>query len=543
MKNKDKVARAMALQNSSQLTEIANVANKPLNPTNIKIYSESILGMGNFVTKLSTALSSTSNFTQAIYSGSMIGSALAEVADEIYIPVNQENSVKNSNKLTSWSTLSNTTVSQEILNDGNVWNKIFKSDTVQDSGVYTDNVLSCPVNNNGIFVSMDIFVPNGYQIYNFGINISNQSNSPSTNFIEKYYSGNSIPTNKKYRLFFIIDKSEISWAINGTDVYRLHIKFNFVGSVFPAGAVYVKNVCMAWNSYMYELYTPTSTEYATKQTSSWQSIPSNPYEDSYELAIVCYGRNDTVNNVNNKSHYLAYDKLISNIRRNTGGIIFLSPPPTYNIGTQSWDTDTYDSGANNYLNLFKMLSKKWNTGLDIYSIFKANSTPSTIMSDAYHQNGNGADIIVANIMDELKTRHLINNVNSELVGNVKLYLIGTPTGAWRKVTATSIEERKICSNNSYCLESSTLNDYLTFPSIKAQQFHLLTRDSFTAGSVSIIFDEGSVNEKVIPINIGIANDRLHGHFICDFGESGTHTIKVKITSNGSPIRIHGIVAI
>lgn len=535
------------LKNNATLANIA----KPVIPLKIKTLSESIFNNGNFIPKLTQATGAA--VTQAQYSSSHIGLALAEASDKVFVPSVVENAVKNSNLLTaaSWAS-SFSTITQEKLSDGLMWNKIVKSDTSLVGGIKTDDastgLATCPADARGLYVSFDLYVPANSALKDILVQVSNRTNNPVANFLQTPVS--SFVDGKKYRVIIAWDKTAITWAMNGTDVYRLVIALNYTDSAHAPSTAYIRNVEVSWDSILYEKYTQTTTTVKAKEALKWVEMDKNSYEDDYDTIIICYGRNDAEDGVQSTSYKNAYDKLISNCIQKTGHLIITNPPPTSNTSTNQLDTDNYVS--NGLLTAFKELAVKWNSGIDFNTILREYITSgkyqvTDLMADAFHQSLTGSDLMIAEIMKQYQQRKLLNTAKPKLSGNVNYYLSGKPTGTWKIVNfAGGVEGRLLNNFNSYCLESSTQNDWLLFDGITEafNQLWLICRIGTGFGAVNVIIDEGLSTEYTVAYNLALsATERQHGHFIVEFPDKAARTVKVKISSTALPVRINGIVTI
>lgn len=529
---------AWTMNEMEQLSELK----KPLEDITIKVISESILGQGNFVSQLESKLGNST--IQAIYGGSYIGAALAEMADEVYAPCVGENSIKYSNDMTksTWQTSADKTTTLETLNDGLVWNKVVKVNTTSSIGPRIDAVSPYPVGANGCVVSADVYVPVGttpspVQSLNFWL--SNRTTLVGD--IQQTVS-NLIP-GKKYRFVVVFDESNIVWTKGAGDTIRFMIQMNTSFGHAPCTA-YFRNVSVSWmNDSVYEKYVPSLANFVAPGTSTWKELPKNPYDDDYEAVIISYGRNEADGNVSAKAHFRAYDKLIQNCLNKCGYVLPTNPPASYNTSAKQWANDSYV--INGFNTTWDFLMKKWNSGVDVNSLFRSQSSPSTIMTDSAHQNENGAALMVESFAREIKARKIIPGSKAELTDNIRYYLSGIATGTWKRISVpTGVEQRLINSYFAYCMESSVQNDYLSFPSTRFQQLHIIYRQDPSYGSVDVIIDEGTANEQVITLNTAYAGvvNRFHGHFVCDFGNSDTHTVKVKV-KDALTVRIHGIVVI
>lgn len=515
---------------------------KPIQPTKIKILSESILGQGNFVSQLEAKLGCTT--IQAIYGGSHISAALAEMADEVYAPCVGENSIKYSNDMTqtTWNTTGKTTT-LEVLDDGLVWNKVVKLDTTANVGPRIDAVSPYPVGANGCVVSFDMYIPVGTTpapMQSINVWISNRT----TLVGDIQTAVNFLVAGKKYRVVAVFDESAIVWTKGAGDTIRFMLQMN-TSYAHAACTAYFRNVSVSWmNDSVYEKYVPTLANFVAAGANAWTKIPKNPYEDDYEALIISYGRNESDAGVNPRTHMRAYDKLIQQGLNKCGYVLPTNPPASYNTSGKQWaNSDSYI--VKGYDEIWSFLMKKWNNGVDVNGFFRAQNSPTAIMSDSAHQNTNGSALIVNEVVKEIKTRKIVPGSRAVLTGDIRYYLSGMPTGTWKRVSVSiGVEQRLINSSLVYCMESNTQNDYLTFPSAEFQQLHVIFRQDATYGRIDIIIDEGTNKEQIITLDTAYAStaNRFHGHFVCDFSDSDTHTVKIKV-KDALPVRIHGIVVI
>lgn len=87
------------------------------------------------------------------------------MADDIYVPSVEENTLKNSNDIAiaqasgvGWVMDTNVTVTKQLLKDCPPWNLITKSVSGANHGFYY-NGLRYPLNATGVFVSFELYVP------------------------------------------------------------------------------------------------------------------------------------------------------------------------------------------------------------------------------------------------------------------------------------------------------------------------------------------------------------------------------------------------
>lgn len=536
----------------------AQLAQKAIKPnaiaaSNVLALSESIMGAGNFIPQFQAEFNPQPTVLQSIYGGSHIATALAEMADEFWIPQNGENIFKYSNDLTQsvW-TKDDVTVTRQYMPDGSIWNQVIKPDSNTYKGFF-QSIPPYPTGATGLFVSCEVFIPttsNPAPMTKFYFGIADRTTNSGGISIQ---SPTLIPGNT-YKVCGWFDKSQISWVPGSSDNFTIEIypNQNATPTPFAPCTAYFRNFQANWFApSFYSEYVPTGASNVAAGTTTLSKINKNKYAyKGLDSIIISFGRNEANDGVSAYSHYRAYDKLISVCLQKAKSVVIGNPPPYLNGTTYDTADDMYMSQPDNRFDLYwKQLMQKWNNGVDVHQNFldlvaAGTYTPSQLNTDSWHPANTGGLVMAGLYSTEIKNRPLPNNSNPELQNTIKYYPIGTPTGSWSLLKSNfGLEQRLFGMDQSISAVSSTQNDYLLFTNITAEQLHIIFRQDISYGSFVVIVDEGTPQERDFTINSATQTDRVHGQFLCDLLGSSTHTVKIKVTSNGLPVKIHGIVAI
>ena len=555
----DTVGTNLATEVATRIADKADNAKQltPINQSNTLFLSESILGSGTCIPQYQGLFSPSTTDVRSIFTGSHIATALAEMADDIYVPSVEENALKNSNDVTiaqtggvGWVLDANVTASKVTLKDGTQWNLITKNATAAYNGFY-HNGLRYPVGALGVFVSFELYIPltsTPAPLQRIWASINNFTTGLGTLLYQFNPAGVFVP-GKKYKLECFFPASGIVWTPGADEPIQLHFQINRnAGDV--AGSFYIRNIEMSFFSTGHTRYVATGTTPVAAQAVSMQKEGKNNYNyKDIDTTIISYGRNEANDGVEAYSHYRAYDKLISQcIRR--GQLTVVGNPPPYRNGL-IYDTanDLYMNQADNRFDLYWLkLVAKWNCGVNVFQRFldlvsAGTYTPTQLNTDAWHPTTAGGGEIATLYADKVKGRIITNNCLPELKNNVKYYIMGIATGTWTLENPADGVEARIMAGLNLCRVSSTLNDYLLFTAVEAKQLHIIFRQDASYGTFNIIIDEGLATQRLFSINSGVLVNRTHGQFVCDFLDDNLHTVKIIVTSTGLPVKIHGIVAI
>jgi len=166
------------------------------------------------------------------------------------------------------------------------------------------------------------------------------------------------------------------------------------------------------------------------------------------------------------------------------------------------------------------------------------------MQDVVHPSNTGITVLLEKYLEQIENKKVLSSAQPELKNTIRYYKSGTLTGTWTKTRYTSLDNR-LLGGQTFALISDTTNDTIAWTGIVAEQLHILYKIDATYGTFDIIIDEGTTAEKTISFNCAVANTTAwnHGHFVCDFLESGTHTVKLKITSTAKTVAFQGLIAI
>lgn len=520
-------------------TQLENVT-KRVSPKSIKCFSESILGVSNFQEQLATRFDC--EVIDGAYGGSHVGASLAEVSDKVYALVNDENSLYYSNDLTQaeWRNDSVTATRVNLANLG-IWNKITKDDDGAYRGVRTDLAKPYSLSAKGFTLMFDLYIPKteetpikSLRLFLADIDVYAEEALELTELEEDTF----------YRIVWTLPDSEVGFTKGSAIRFMLNMNRSDDHAI---GTMYVRNFSLSYENVGFiNNYVETQDAYSSPISSYSKEIQLNPYKKRYELALLCYGRNEANASISKEMHELAYEKLFANVMRETGQAILMSPPPKYDTTEEVWaDDDKYIS--EDYIDIYDRLTQKINSVVDVNTRFRSLDG-SDIMLDSWHQNETGSALIIDYVAEEVNTRK-IPIVNPILKNDVIYRMDGIQNGTWETVRTQSTGKPNpevVVASDAYsgCLVSSTQNDYIEWADIEFRQLHLLARKDTNYGTIDIIIDEGTDNEVTYEYDGALdTTDNMMAQCIVDFGETDSHSVKLKVSSSGLNVKIHGIVTI
>lgn len=536
------------------LSKINKLKPKPISFLTGLNLSESTFQVGTPNVQDSIATLSGATVINDTQGGSYIANQLAVMADEVWCNQNGENACKYSNDLTQatpWP-LYGCTHSRVVLDDGRLWNLVTKTDATASRGIrQAFTIPSSPV---GYLIMCTVRIPtDGTGAQSFTLNLTNSTHGGANVFKDF---GNLQP-GKTYRLHMYYTAAEKNTWVAG-DTLTFYGMINSLNS-YAACTVYVRDVLMCFYSpECFSNYVPTGSTAIAAGSTVMTKCDLDPYQFRNIDAICsssggndCTPQEGQTNGVNKYSWYRSYDKLIAQAVKR-GQIMVIGNRCPLNTGG-AWDDANDQYLIMGYDKMFTRLQAKWNCGVDIRAFMKSLTasgqyTVSQLMTGTVHPNGTSAPLIAQQYINEItKNRKPMNNAQSELSGSVRVYMPQTLSGSWTLANETlGYELHKLGVNRLYTWRTTTQNDYILWTGITAEQLHILTHVDVTFGAFTVIIDEGTAQEIDIPIDCSGTSataNYYHGHFVTDFLSAGTHTVKIKVTSTGKLVKIHGIVAI
>ena len=534
--------------------ELAAITCFPITTNKMIGYSESILGVGSFYEQFITELKTTPNyFSKQSYGGSHIGVALAQEASTIQGFTTEDNQLINSNDITitsdpGWSAVeTGVTYSKVYLSDGTLWNEVEKqtSDTGKELKQKNISVTANPV---GTYISFELDLPTEEFMTSFYLNVINITTGGTfTKIYGNGFSGYDFVGGEREQISLTVSKDDLPISVG--DSITIRIDLNKGGDDLPCVARF-RNFITSFTSNISQKYIETSTTVIAPSTKAWNDIKKNIYKYNFIDAIITsFGRNEANSNVSAKSHYRAYDALCNALSKRAESFVIGNPPPKANVALTEWeDLDDYDT----YITYFNKLQAKWNSGIDVFTLFKTlteNGTYSIsdLMIDPYHPTDIGGRVMSVQYANELESgRKNTNFAMAELENEIKYYCGGSPTGSWEIVDVDNSINNDMFGSE-VALQTSVLGDTLEYPSVKFEQVHVIYGEHEDNGEITVIIDEDEVYERKFVVDtslVGITTERCHSEFICDYLDNTIeHTVKIEITSSGNNVTIHGVVLI
>lgn len=533
------------------ITQLPDVVPKPITPLTIQCLSESIMQVGtpNFLQAIATATGAeVINSTQG---ASCIANQLCEMADEVYINMTGDNTIIQSNDFTqaAWTKIGVPTITKVNLDDGTSWNKIVKNST----GSYEclSQVVTIPAGFTGAFMSVEVEIPVGTTpapVHSVSFNLNNTSKSNNATFKDF----GSLVEGRRYKLGIFVPAATLATWASG-DSITIYIRLNALDGS-GAGTIYVRNVELSFTTpHGFQNYVPTLAAAVAAGASALTKAELNTiYYRDVDVIMQSAGRNDSAT-VNKYSFHRALDKLIAQCVRKCQTVIIGNCPPHVTSG--AWSGSNGNDGYVNkgYMAQFKRVMAKWNIGINIYQLFLDAVTSggysiAQLMLDTVHPTGLAVtDIMVPAYNKEIQSgRKPTSNAQPELKNLVKYIKSGVNTGSWILEAVTgALDDRLLGTYKTGIFSSSATNDTIVYSGITAEQLWIMYRIDPTYGTFDVIVDEGTAKARTFSFDCNVAGTAnwSHGHFICDYLDCGTHTIKIKVTSTAKPVKILGLVTI
>lgn len=516
-------------------------------PKKAVIISESILNAGSFPAKLLTRLGEGASVKSSIFGGSHIGAALAEFAEEIYLPMRGGNACKSScnwtNGANDWTTvLANHNTQTPVVFEGEAWNLVEKTTTSQFRGPKY-NIGAIPAAGNGFFASIDVYVPASFADGMADLTIVARDDTASLDLGSCTVA---ITKGQRQRVCLHISAATVAPKFGTGNLFSLsfHLNRNAANNNNAPCRAYMSHLEISWTAPNgYENFVPTNgTAIAPAGSATYRKIVQAYALCAFDSALVSYGRNEANDGAAARAHVTAYKALIRALAAKVERVVIGNPPPQNAAGAWQIAEDKYSP---QFLPAFRDICTKFPSAVNAYDLF-ALGDPSILMSDSWHPSGAGADLLLAKYAEALSIQVRAGNLPEDFKASRAYWGGEIASGTWSQVS-TSVFQAIISDlfgvSAEVAYSSVVSGSSLLFTDIVGSDIQIAMRRLPAGGAFTATVDEGTAAERTVTMTTALASADTFGalHAFSNL-PYGTHTLKIT-TSSSSPVTIYGVVAV